>query len=53
MEAPRWRYRGKTYRYHKSFVAVVVAVVDDAVVDGYVTGVTVPEEVEKTEEGGG
>ena len=47
------RYRGTHDGYHNSVAAVVVAVVDEAVVTVYVADVTVPEDVNKKKEGEG
>ena len=53
MEAPRWRHIVTNDGYHKSVMAVVVAVVAKAVVDGCMAAVTVTEEADEVEEGEG
>ena len=50
IEAPIWRHRGTNDGYHKSVTVVVVTAVANDVVAGCMAAVTVPEEMDKTEE---
>ena len=53
MEAPSWKHRVTNNGYRKSFTEVVVTAVAKGMVPGCVAVVTVPEDLDKTEEGEG